>query len=80
MSAKEKQNINIDFIRREIFKVGPKIFDMKNKQKSEYELSASKRQSKTRIVKVSTEYLKSLDPKDWKNQDHYQVLGLQKLR
>ncbi|KAH8877174.1 DnaJ likeubfamily C member 2 [Schistosoma japonicum] len=25
-------------------------------------------------------YLKSLDPKDWKNQDHYSVLGLKKKR
>lgn len=25
-------------------------------------------------------YLMSLDPKDWKNQDHYKVLGLSKLR
>jgi DnaJ family protein C protein 2 len=22
------------------------------------------------------EYLKSLDPKDWKNQDHYRLFGL----
>lgn len=25
-------------------------------------------------------YLKSLDPKEWKNQDHYRVLGLSKRR
>jgi len=25
-------------------------------------------------------YLRSLDPKEWKEQDHYKVLGLQKLR
>lgn len=25
-------------------------------------------------------YLKDLDPKDWKNQDHYKVLGLSKIR
>ena len=25
-------------------------------------------------------YLRSLDPKEWKNQDHYKVLGLTKLR
>nr|BAH72571.1 ACYPI002653 [Acyrthosiphon pisum] len=27
-----------------------------------------------------TIYLKTLDPKEWKDQDHYQVLGLSKLR
>lgn len=26
------------------------------------------------------EYLQSLDPKNWKDQDHYKVLGLEKLR
>ncbi|KAA0188266.1 DnaJ subfamily C member [Fasciolopsis buskii] len=25
-------------------------------------------------------YLRSLDPKDWKTQDHYAVLGLRKVR
>ena len=26
------------------------------------------------------EYLRSLDPKEWRDQDHYAVLGLKKLR
>jgi DnaJ homolog subfamily C member 2 len=30
--------------------------------------------------KVDVDYLKSLDPKDWKDQDHYAVLGLKSLR
>lgn len=29
---------------------------------------------------VDVTYLRSLDPKDWKNQDHYAVLGLKHLR
>ncbi|XP_058830327.1 dnaJ homolog subfamily C member 2 [Topomyia yanbarensis] len=29
---------------------------------------------------LDIDYLKSLDPKDWKNQDHYAVLGLKKMR
>lgn len=29
---------------------------------------------------VDVEYLKSLDPKAWKDQDHYAVLGLQNKR
>uniref|UniRef100_A0A1B0FA59 Uncharacterized protein n=1 Tax=Glossina morsitans morsitans TaxID=37546 RepID=A0A1B0FA59_GLOMM len=29
---------------------------------------------------VDPNFLKSLDPKEWKNQDHYAVLGLDKLR
>jgi hypothetical protein len=29
---------------------------------------------------LDIDYLKSLDPKNWKDQDHYAVLGLQKAR
>lgn len=29
---------------------------------------------------LDVEYLKSLDPKHWKDQDHYAVLGLQNAR
>ena len=29
---------------------------------------------------VCDKYIKSLDPKEWKNQDHYRVLGLSKRR
>lgn len=29
---------------------------------------------------LDIEYLKNLDPKNWKDQDHYAVLGLQKSR
>lgn len=29
---------------------------------------------------VDISYLKSLDPKEWKDQDHYSILGLGKLR
>lgn len=29
---------------------------------------------------IDVEYLRSLDPKDWKDQDHYAVLGIKKLR
>lgn len=29
---------------------------------------------------VDVDYLKSLDPKEWKDQDHYAVLGLKQLR
>lgn len=32
------------------------------------------------VFELNIEYLKSLDPKNWKDQDHYAVLGLQKAR
>lgn len=31
-------------------------------------------------IEDDLEYLRSLDPKEWKDQDHYAVLGLRKLR
>lgn len=32
------------------------------------------------IIEDDLDYLRSLDPKEWKNQDHYAVLGLKKYR
>lgn len=29
---------------------------------------------------IDVDYLRSLDPKEWKDQDHYRVLGIQNLR
>lgn len=29
---------------------------------------------------IDVDYLRSLDPKEWKDQDHYHVLGLKKYR
>lgn len=29
---------------------------------------------------IDVEYLRSLDPKEWKDQDHYHVLGIKTLR
>lgn len=29
---------------------------------------------------IDVDYLRSLDPKEWKDQDHYHVLGLKTLR
>jgi DnaJ family protein C protein 2 len=32
------------------------------------------------VYEDDVEYLRSLDPKEWKSQDHYKVLGIQNLR
>lgn len=32
------------------------------------------------LIEDDLDYLRSLDPKEWKNQDHYAVLGLKKYR
>lgn len=31
-------------------------------------------------IDIDITYLRSLDPKEWKEQDHYRVLGIRKLR
>lgn len=46
----------------------------------EEEQSAPPGQLFDKLFELDVEYLKSLDPKDWKNQDHYAVLGLKKMR
>ncbi|XP_013199037.2 dnaJ homolog subfamily C member 2 [Amyelois transitella] len=40
----------------------------------------SKEKAEEVIFEDDVEYLRSLDPKDWKNQDHYAVLGVKNLR
>lgn len=42
--------------------------------------SASKENSEEVIFEDDVEYLRSLDPKEWKKQDHYAVLGMKDLR
>jgi len=37
-------------------------------------------ESSTTEIEDDVDYLRSLDPKEWKDQDHYNVLGLKKLR
>ncbi|KAJ2948766.1 hypothetical protein O0L34_g8025 [Tuta absoluta] len=42
--------------------------------------SHSKEKAEEVTFDDDVEYLRSLDPKEWKNQDHYAVLGMKKLR
>ncbi|XP_013163039.1 PREDICTED: dnaJ homolog subfamily C member 2 [Papilio xuthus] len=42
--------------------------------------STSKENSEEVIFEDDVEYLRSLDPKEWKKQDHYAVLGMKDLR
>ncbi|XP_023936552.1 dnaJ homolog subfamily C member 2 [Bicyclus anynana] len=45
-------------------------------------LSTSKSKDKTEgvVFEDDVDYLRSLDPKEWKTQDHYAVLGIKQLR
>lgn len=45
-----------------------------------FETSESNEKAKEVTFDDDVEYLRSLDPKDWKNQDHYAVLGMKNLR
>ncbi|XP_050352618.1 dnaJ homolog subfamily C member 2 [Nymphalis io] len=42
--------------------------------------SKSKDKAEEIVFEDDVEYLRSLDPKEWKKQDHYAVLGIKKLR
>lgn len=42
--------------------------------------SKSKDKAEEVVFEDDVEYLRSLDPKEWKKQDHYAVLGIKKLR
>lgn len=47
-------------------------------ENSEEEESSSS--NDTDFIEVDVNFLKSLDPKEWKDQDHYKVLGLELKR
>uniref|UniRef100_A0A1I8P0R5 Uncharacterized protein n=1 Tax=Stomoxys calcitrans TaxID=35570 RepID=A0A1I8P0R5_STOCA len=65
--------------RRKVEKVGPAYLSSKKKQQFVIERSESEEELFDEFD-VDVNYLKSLDPKEWKDQDHYAVLGLKKLR
>ncbi|XP_061402353.1 dnaJ homolog subfamily C member 2 [Musca vetustissima] len=67
--------------RRKVEKVGAAYLNSKKRQQNDHiERSASEEKLLNDEFEVDINYLKSLDPKEWKNQDHYKVLGLEKLR
>lgn len=67
--------------RRKIERVGPSFLNAKKKVQLEHiERSESEEKLLADEFVVDIHYLKSLDPKEWKDQDHYAVLGLGKLR
>ena len=66
---------------KKIERVGLAYFNAKNTStNSEIERSDSADKLTGEEFQVDINYLKSLDPKEWKNQDHYAVLGLATLR
>lgn len=75
--------INCDFltIRRNVQRVGNTYLNSKKRFHSDHiERSESEEKLLADEFEVDINYLKSLDPKEWKDQDHYAVLGLGKLR
>lgn len=68
-------------IRRKVQRVGPAYLNSKcNFHSDHIERSESEEKLLADEFIVDINYLKSLDPKEWKDQDHYAVLGLSKLR
>ncbi|KAM7356477.1 dnaJ homolog subfamily C member 2 [Cochliomyia hominivorax] len=76
-------NVVCDFLitKRNIQRVGNTYLNSKRKSQSDHiERSNSEEKLLSDEHVVDVNYLKSLDPKEWKDQDHYAVLGLGKLR
>lgn len=72
---------NFSTVRRKVERVGAAYLNSKKKFYSDHiERSESEEKLLTNEFEVDINYLKSLDPKEWKDQDHYAVLGLRKLR
>lgn len=69
-------------VRRKIERVGFAYFAQRRQFLAPGGVERSESDEKLEGVgeEVDISYLKSLDPKEWKDQDHYAVLGLGKLR
>lgn len=73
-------------VMRRVQRAGPHFTKYLNKLRNEVGEKLSNASSSEEIstkhheFEIDTDYLRSLDPKEWKDQDHYHVLGIKKLR
>jgi hypothetical protein len=58
----------------------PRVIPVEIEQEEEDTENSAGDENLEVVFELDIEYLKSLDPKNWKDQDHYAVLGLQKAR
>ncbi|XP_075160416.1 dnaJ homolog subfamily C member 2 [Haematobia irritans] len=79
MSDFEEVVCSFATFRRKVERIGPAYLNSKRRQTE----NVVRSESVEKLVdgfEVDVNYLKSLDPKEWKDQDHYAVLGLANLR
>lgn len=71
-------------VTKEVQCVGRKFLQYHNKKNNigHVESTSSSTKISTENVNffIDVDFLRSLDPKEWKDQDHYAVLGLKELR
>lgn len=78
--------INEPLIKRRIQCAGPHFMKYLHKIRHGIDGQLSSASSTDEIssneleFEIDVEYLRSLDPKEWKDQDHYHVLGIKNLR
>ncbi|XP_063540353.1 dnaJ homolog subfamily C member 2 [Cydia strobilella] len=72
------------FVKRKVECVGAaflRYFNIKcHGEDALFETSTANEKSEEVVFDDDVEYLRSLDPKEWKQQDHYAVLGMKQLR
>lgn len=76
-------NIKIPVRQLKVLRVGRKLTEYLNyDENNSGDISKSSSSDAISDIdfEVDMDYLKSLDPKHWKDQDHYAVLGLKHLR
>ncbi|ALC43017.1 CG10565 [Drosophila busckii] len=80
----ELQCLALKVAREKIERVGCAYFNARRQQIGEASNGVERSDSDEKLAgageEVDISFLKSLDPKEWKDQDHYSVLGLGKLR
>ncbi|XP_017486200.1 PREDICTED: dnaJ homolog subfamily C member 2 [Rhagoletis zephyria] len=76
-------NCNLAFSRRNVERVGLAFLNSNRYNATTEEAAESNDDAVDKLPEefaVDVDYLKSLDPKEWKDHDHYAILGLGKLR
>lgn len=78
--SSESHNLPFNLISKEVQRVGLRFQKFAGRHDAPRRISETLEKWDSNDLDIDIEYLKSLDPKEWKDQDHYAVLGLGSLR
>lgn len=78
--ASESHILPFNLISKEVQRVGLRFQKFAGRHDAPRRINENLKKWDSNDLDIDIDYLKSLDPKEWKDQDHYAVLGLGSLR